>query len=94
MSTTTIRIDEHLKSRIAAAAEQAGKSSHAFILDALAETVERIEMEDEMHRVADKRWAALMRTGESVAWDDAKSYLQARAAGKKAPRPTARKPTR
>jgi predicted transcriptional regulator len=40
MSTTTIRIEEDLKARIAAAAHVAGKTSHAFILDAIAQTVE------------------------------------------------------
>ena len=39
MSTTTIRIEDDLKTRVAAAAEQMGKTAHAFILDALAQTV-------------------------------------------------------
>jgi predicted transcriptional regulator len=94
VSTTTIRMEDALKARIAAAAERAGKSSHAFILDALSETVERIETDDELHRIADERWVALRRTGKSVAWTDAKEYLQARASGKKARRPSARQPSR
>jgi len=91
MVTTTIRIEESLKARLAVAAERTGKSSHAFILDALSESVERIELDEELHRLADERWAALTRTGESVAWTDAKSYLQARAAGARPRRPVARK---
>ncbi|SOE06133.1 Predicted transcriptional regulator [Variovorax sp. YR752] len=91
MSTTTIRIEDELKARIAAAAARSGRSSHAFILEALSDMVERSEMDEELHRIADKRWAALQRTGESVAWEDAKAYFQARAAGKKAHRPSARK---
>lgn len=94
MSTTTIRIEEALKARIAAAAERVGKSSHAFILDAVSDTVERIELDDELHRIADERWTALLRTGESVSWTDAKAYIQARARGKKASRPPGRKPAR
>lgn len=90
MSTTTIRIDDALKQRIAAA-DRAGQSSHAFILEALAETVERVEMDDALHRIADKRWAHLVRAGESIAWDDARAYLQARAAGRKLARPVPRK---
>jgi len=77
MPTTTIRIDEALKARIAAAAERVGKSSHAFILDALSETVERVEMDQEMHRIVDKRWSVLPRTDETVSWSDAKAYMQA-----------------
>ncbi len=40
MSTTTIRIPEDLKKRISQAAENAGTSSHAFILEAIEESVE------------------------------------------------------
>jgi predicted transcriptional regulator len=92
MPTTTIRIEDAFKTRIAAAAARAGKSSHAFILDALSDTVERSELDEELHRVADERWAALQRTGESVPWDDAKAYLQARAKGEKLHRPQPRVP--
>ncbi|WP_373425428.1 CopG family ribbon-helix-helix protein [Variovorax boronicumulans] len=89
MSTTTIRLDDELKARIAAAAARSDKSSHAFILEALSDLVERSELDEELHRIADKRWAALQRTGESVAWEDAAAYLKARAAGKKVRRPAA-----
>lgn len=92
MSTTTIRLEDELKARIAAAAARSGRSSHAFILDALSDMVARSEMDEELHGIADRRWAALQRTGESLAWDDAKAYIQARAAGKKVARPSARKP--
>ena len=94
MSTTTIRIEEALKARIVAAAERAGQSPHAVIHDARSETVDRVEMDEEQHRIADQRWATLMRTGESVSWTDAKAYMQARASGKSAGRPSPRKPAR
>jgi len=94
MSTTTIRIEDDLKARIAAAAERAGKSSHGFILDAIAETVEQAELDQEFHRIADERWAKVLATGKSVPWDDAKAYLEARARGERPRRPTARKPRR
>lgn len=74
MSTTTIRIEDALKARIAAAAERAGKSSHAFILDTLAETVERSELDEELHLLAEERWASLMQTRETVSWPDAKAF--------------------
>jgi predicted transcriptional regulator len=91
MSTTTIRLEDEFKARIAAAAARSGRSSHAFILEAVAEMVERSGLDEELHRLADRRWAALRRTGESVAWGDAKPCLQDRAADKKAHRPAARK---
>jgi predicted transcriptional regulator len=93
MPTTTIRIriEDGLKARLAAAAERAGKTAHAFILDAIAETVEQVELDDDFHRVADKRWAKLLATGKTVPWETAKAYLAARARGERARKPAARK---
>lgn len=92
MSTTTIRIDSDLKERVAVAAQRAGKTAHAFIIDAVAQTVERIEAEDELHRLADQRWAKLLASGNSVPWDEAKQYLAARARDAAPAKPAARKP--
>lgn len=91
MSTTTIRIEDEMKVRVAAAAERAGKTAHAFILDAIAQTVEQAELEDAFRRVADERWAKLLATGKSVPWQRVKAYLEARANGRPARKPTARK---
>ena len=91
MSTTTIRIEDDLKARVAAAAERAGKTAHAFILDAIAQTVEQVELDDEFHHVADARWAKVLSTGKTVAWDDAKAYLEARLRGKSPRKPLPRK---
>jgi predicted transcriptional regulator len=79
MSTTTIRIEDDLKARVAAAAQQMGKSAHAFIVDALAERVEQVEQEAAFHALADERWARIRTTGRTVGWTDAKDYLLARA---------------
>lgn len=92
MSTTTIRIEDELKARVAAAAERAGKTAHAYILDAIARTVEQAEHDDEFHRLADKRWANILATGKTVPWDQARDYLEARARGETVRRPAARKP--
>jgi predicted transcriptional regulator len=91
MPTTTIRIDEQLKERIAAAAERAGKTSHAFILDAIAGTVEQVEQDEAFHRVADARWAKVLATGKTVPWDDAKAWIEARSRGERPRKPPARK---
>ena len=94
MSTTTIRIDEALKARVAVAAERAGKSAHAFIVEAIAETVERQEAEADFHRIADERWAGIQATGKTIGWDEARAYLRARAAGQRPRKPAARVPRR
>ncbi len=92
--TTTIRIDDELKARVAAAAERAGKTAHAFILDAIARTVEQVELDEAFHRIADERWATILATGKTVPWDDAKAWLEARSRGERPRRPAARTPRR
>jgi predicted transcriptional regulator len=84
MSTTTIRLENDLKARVAAAAERAGTTAHAFILDAIERTVEQAELEEEFHHIADQRWAKLLDTGKTVSWDEAKTYVTARARGERA----------
>jgi predicted transcriptional regulator len=92
MATTTIRVDDDLKARIAAAAERAGKTAHAFILDAIARTLEQDEIDAEFHRVADERWIRLLATKQTVSWDEAKEWLEARSRGERRRGPPPRKP--
>lgn len=89
MTTITIRIEEGLKARVAAAAERAGKTAHAFILDAIAQTVEQAELDEELYRVADARWAEFLENGETVPWDDVKAWLEARSHGEHRCKPMA-----
>jgi len=91
MATTTIRIDDELKKRVSTAAERVGKTTHAFILEASTQTVEQAELHDEFHRVAESRWKTILATGKTVSWDDAKTYLRARAGGTRPRKPAARK---
>jgi predicted transcriptional regulator len=90
-TTTTIRIDDELKARAAAAAERLGKTPHAFIVEAIARQVEQAEEDAAFHREADSRWAKVLSSGSTVPWDKARAYLEARARGAKARRPSARK---
>ena len=91
MPTTTIRIEDTLKARIAAAAERAGKTPHAFMLDAIAQTLEQSEQEEAFDRLAEERWANILATGQSIPWDDAKAWLEERSHGGKPARPAPRK---
>lgn len=91
MGTTTIRLPEDLQARVAAAAEHEGQTTHAFIVDAISRGVERSESEDEFQRKAEERLAELRQTGKSVAFDEARAYLEARAQGRRPARPSARK---
>lgn len=91
MATTTIRIEDDLKARVAAVAAQAGKTAHAFIMDAISQTVEQAELDNAFHALADERWASIRATGKTVAWEDARAFLSARANGERPHQPTARK---
>ena len=90
MATTTIRIEEELKGRVAAAANVSGKTTHAFILEAIAHKVEQIEADTEFNRLADERWTKVLATGQTIPWADAKSYLEARSRGEKPLKPSAK----
>jgi predicted transcriptional regulator len=91
MSTTTIRIEDDLKARVAASAARSGKTPHAFIVEAIAQTVAQAELDDELHQIAEERWADLIATGKTVPWEEAKAYLRAKAVGENPRRPAARK---
>lgn len=92
MSTTTIRIEDDMKARVALAAERAGKTTHSFILDAIARTVEQAEFDEALNQIAEARWAAIVETGQTVPWNAAKAWLEARSRGQPRRRPVARVP--
>lgn len=91
MSTTTIRLPEDLKARVASAAEHAGITAHAFILAAIAERAELAEARAAFSLECRERLDKLEATGLAIPWDEARRYLLDRAAGKNAARPKARK---
>ncbi|MBK9326453.1 MAG: ribbon-helix-helix protein, CopG family [Hydrogenophilales bacterium] len=94
MSTTTIRLPDDLKARLAAAAERAGTTSHNFILQAILEKTEQEEQRQAFHDEAEARYAKLVATGETLPWHEMRAYLEGRMAGKTPSRPVARKPGR
>jgi predicted transcriptional regulator len=91
MATTTIRIPDDLKARVAAAARREGKSAHSFILEAIAEKAEQEERRSDFDAVAERRFAEIIASGKTVPWGEMRAYLEDRLAGKAAPRPVAKK---
>lgn len=91
MPTTTIRLPEALKERIAEAAERTGKSSHAFILDAIAESVDEEERRNDFQDTAERRYAEIIASGKTIPWSKMRAYLENRLAGRRTSRPKARK---
>ncbi|MBS0543579.1 MAG: ribbon-helix-helix protein, CopG family [Proteobacteria bacterium] len=90
-STTTIRLSDELKARLAEAARRGGTTAHGFILEAIAEKIEQDERRSAFAEEAQTRLSRLVQSGRSIAWDDMKRYLGARIAGDKVAPPAARK---
>lgn len=91
MSTTTIRLPDNLKARVATAATRSGKTAHAFILEAIAEKTDDEERRSASFALAEERYAEIVATGKTIPWAEMRSYLEARLAGKKPRRPTGKK---
>jgi predicted transcriptional regulator len=91
MSTTTIRLPDDLKARVAAAAKHAGTTAHGFILEAIAEKTQQAELRADFDALAGGRFAGILATGKTIAWQEMRGFLQARVAGKATKRPLARK---
>jgi predicted transcriptional regulator len=90
MSTTTIRLPQDLKERIARAAKRAGSTAHSFILEAIAEKAEQEERQGEFQDSAEQRYAGILASGKTVPWSEMRRYLERRLTGNKTARPKAR----
>ena len=83
MSTTTLKIPDVLKARIAEAAEQTGKSAHAFMLEALEAETRRAELRNEFVQSAAKAEEEVAVYGEVYSMDAAHRYFSDKLDGKK-----------
>ncbi len=86
-STTTLKLSDELRARIASAAQQTGKTAHAFMVEALELQTELAERRSAF--VADALLARgeVARYGLVVDADEVFDYLKARAEGKAARKP-------
>jgi len=91
MPTTTIRLPEDLKNRVAAAAKRSGTTTHGFILEAIAEKAKLEELRADFDAVAEDRYARIAASGKTIPWQEMRGYLEDRLAGKEVKRPAARK---
>jgi predicted transcriptional regulator len=91
MSTTTIRLPSDLKSRVARAAKRAGTTTHGFILEAIAEKTDQDEKRAEFEVEAEKRYAEIIASGETIPWDEMRNYLITKISGKNISGPKSRK---
>jgi predicted transcriptional regulator len=91
MTTTTIRLPDELKARVAEAARRAGTTAHAFILEAIAEKTAQQELRADFDALAEERYSGIVASGNTIPWQEMRRYLAARMAGETASQPVARK---
>ncbi|HMN76430.1 MAG TPA: CopG family transcriptional regulator [Burkholderiaceae bacterium] len=91
MSTTTIRLPDELKARVAKAAAAAGVSPHGFIVEAVAARAAEVEARQAFEALARQRLEEFERSGKAIALADMRSYMQDKASGRATTRPKARK---
>jgi predicted transcriptional regulator len=87
-------LPEPLKARIAPLAEAAGKTAHAWMIDALEAQVTLAEMREAFVAEAEASAAEIDAGGPLYAAEDVRAYIVARAAGKPARRPSPMRRTR
>jgi len=91
MSTTTIRLPEELKARIARVTAHSNQTVHSFILEAIVEKAAQEEQRRDFQDVAEQRYANIVASGKTIPWADMRSYLEDKLAGKATKRPHAEK---
>jgi predicted transcriptional regulator len=94
MSTTTIRLPQDLKERVARAAKRAGATAHGFILEAIREKAEAEERREEFLDTAERRYADIVASGRTLPWHEVRRHLRRRLAGSRAAPPKPRKLSR
>ncbi|MBL8475192.1 MAG: hypothetical protein JNK71_03865 [Methyloversatilis sp.] len=85
--TITLKLSDELKARIALAAQQTGKTAHAFMVEALELQTELAEGRSAFVTDALLARDEVARYGLVVDADEVFDYLKARAEGKAAPKP-------
>ena len=85
--TTTLKLPEELKSRIAPLAEAAGKSPHAWMIEALEERVAQSEAYAAFVAEALEADREMTETGVGYSMEDVHEYLLTKLKGKPAKRP-------
>ncbi|AOV17239.1 CopG family transcriptional regulator [Acidihalobacter aeolianus] len=76
---------------IVQAAKLTGTTTHSLILEAIAEKADQVERRADFDAMAEQRYADIVESGETVSWDEMRTYLERRIVGEKPPRPRARK---
>ncbi|MFN0314430.1 MAG: CopG family transcriptional regulator [Burkholderiales bacterium] len=93
-SSTTLKLPEQLKARIAPLAEASGKTAHAWMVEALEAQAALAEMRRAFLDEALASAAQVDAGGPLYAMEDVHAYIRTLASGKPAKRPKPVKPAR
>lgn len=85
--STTLKLSETLKEQVAKLAEEAGKSSHAWMIEAIETQAKQAGKRRAFYAEASQSRAEYEKTGVFFRAEDVHGYILARASGKKARRP-------
>lgn len=91
MSTTTVRLPEELKARVARAAKRAGISTHALIVEAIGDKAREMEQRQQFVDEAESRYSDIVASGKTIPWSEMRRYLEGRMGGADPRRPRPRK---
>lgn len=85
--STTLKLSDELRSRVAVLAVEAGVSPHAYMVSALDEHTARAQQRQAFVRSALAARQDLAQGDGSYVWDELRSHYQAKLAGRKTRRP-------
>jgi predicted transcriptional regulator len=87
MSTTSLKLPDDLKMRAAAAAEELGISTHAFMVGAIRQAADAVEQRTQFVAQAQAARADMLQGGTGHDPAEVRAYLRARLADPAAVRP-------
>ena len=85
--TTSIKLPDDLKERIGKVAQGVAQTPHAYMVQAIAEKVERDEKRQEFLAAGQKASEEFKRTGIAYRLEDVERYIMDRVTGKNPRRP-------
>ena len=86
--STTLKLPDDLKSRIAVAAREAGKTPHAYMIDALTAQADLAELRSGFVADALAAEREFLENGEAYEFEDVSRWMRARMAGENPTPPT------
>ena len=91
MATTSLKLPDSLKERIAKLAMETGKTPHAFMVEAICEQTERIEEDHAFMARAIASKKHFDETGIAYDADEVNAYFRAKIQGIELPKPQPKK---